>query len=253
VLSISIVSAYGTALRGAPGDAIPLVVRLLLSDGTTATAPQDQVAWVAPATVVAQDPTDAGASVVPGAGSQPTSFYVRNDYRQTMPGMLFIVDRGTLGNPQVTVTATYLDAGVSATVAILPDRVGDAAAGESLFQQILQCAGCHGTTAAGSPWSTLPDGAVELVDGSPIYIIGGQAYPFPAPGLNAAPDSGNLADDPAWSAGMFAVAAQSGIDNQGVALRLPMPLWAGGNDGTGKPLDAQDFADIYAWLLTQTQ
>jgi hypothetical protein len=254
VTGASIVSGYGTPLQGAPGDAIPLVVMLTLSDGTTRAVPADQVSWVAPQTLVAEDPYDAGADIVPEAGAQPTAFYVRNDLRGGTPGTLFILDRGSVASPLVTVSASIPDGGeVSANVAVLPAPVGDAAAGGDLFLHVLVCNGCHGQTAGGSPLAVLPDGGPILLDGGPAYVIGGQLYSFPAPGLNAAPGSGHVAVDPAWSEPMFAVAAQSDMDNKGVALRLPMPLWAGGNNGTGNPLNAQNFADIYAWLKTQTQ
>ena len=36
------------------------------------------------------------------------------------------------------------------------------------------------------------------------------------------------------------------MDNQGVALRAPMPDWL------HQPLGTQDFADMYAFLKTQT-
>jgi hypothetical protein len=43
------------------------------------------------------------------------------------------------------------------------------------------------------------------------------------------------------------------MDNGGVALRLPMPDWLSTpNPATGAPLATQDFADIYAFLKTQT-
>ena len=252
VTALSIVSAYGTPLQGAPGDAIPLVVVLTLSDGTTRQATPGEVTWVAPLTLVAEDPYDAGPNTLPEAGAHPAAFYVQNDYRQESPGTLFILDRGSLGSPQVTVTASIADAGqVSASVSILPPLTGDPDAGGNLFQYVLRCTSCHGLTGGGSPLARLPDGGLVLLDGGPAYVISGQDYPFPAPGLNAGP--GGLAADPAWDEALFAIAAQSGIDNQGVGLRMPMPLWAGGNNGTGNPLNAQNFADIYAWLKTQKQ
>jgi hypothetical protein len=48
------------------------------------------------------------------------------------------------------------------------------------------------------------------------------------------------------------MAAHADIDNNGVALRIPMPEFFDGKDGLGGTLGAQDFADIYAWLKTQT-
>jgi hypothetical protein len=86
----------------------------------------------------------------------------------------------------------------------------------------------------------------------PPYVLDGQPYDYPAPGLNAEP--GNVAGDPDWNAALLAFAARADVDNAGVALRVPMPDWlATPNPATGKPLTTQDFADIYAFLRTQTQ
>ncbi len=83
----------------------------------------------------------------------------------------------------------------------------------------------------------------------------GELFPYPAPPLNNTTTEGspNLAADPAWSAGLLGMAAQADMDNGGVALRIPMPVFFTAPDGTdGGVLGAQDFADIYAWLKTQT-
>ncbi len=255
ITALAIATATGAPLQGAPGDAIPLVVVLSLSDGTTALAPSDRVAWLAPATVVAQDPYDAGPSPLPEAGAAPTAFFVRNDYRvdDPAPGVLYVTDTGTGSIPTIVVKAQLADAGVvSATFTVLPALVGNAANGAALFLHGPECGICHGTTGGGSPQALLADGGPELLDGGPAYAISGQLYPYPAPGLDDAPDSGNLASDPAWSAALLGMAAQSAMDNHGVALRPPMPNWFGGTNATGGTLRGQDFADIYAWLKTQT-
>jgi mono/diheme cytochrome c family protein len=254
VVALAIVSADGRPLQGAPGDALPLAVALTMSDGVTVTASDDQVIWLTPITLAAKDPYDAGADIVPEAGVQPTAFFVRNDYRQTNPGVLYVVDQGEVANPTIVVTASVPDAGeVSAVVSILPALVGDAASGEALFLHGPECGICHGSTGGGSLPALLPDGGPELIDGGPAYAISGQLYSYPAPGLNNAPDSGNLASDPAWNAALLGMAAQSDMDNRGVALRTPMPDWFGGTNASGGTLSGQDFADIYAWLKTQTQ
>ena len=50
------------------------------------------------------------------------------------------------------------------------------------------------------------------------------------------------------------MAAQGSIDNSGVALRLPMTDYLGAPNGLdGGTLTSQDFADIYAFLVTQTE
>jgi hypothetical protein len=254
VTGMAIVSAYGTPLQGAPGDVLQLTVLLTMSDGTTRAALDNQVSWLAPPTLVAEDPYDAGADIVPEAGAQATGFFVQNDYRESNLGVLYITASGSVPNPTITVFASIVDAGeVSAAVSILPAPAGDVASGLDLFQHAPGCGVCHGSTGAGSPPALFPDGGAVLIDGGAAYFIAGQLYPYPAPGLNNAPDSGNLASDPAWNAALLAMAAQSDIDNRGVALRNPMPDWFGGKDPSGRTLGAQDFADIYAWLKTQTE
>jgi hypothetical protein len=250
VTGMKIVAVPAGPLQAAPGDALKLLVVLTLSDGTTQNLPAGiTVNWSSPETVVAQDPNDAATSgVVPEAGVQPTAFYVDNNYRPTHPGVLFVVDNGTQGDAGVTVTASVSDAGqVSAVVAILPHPTGDAASGQSLYGTVLKCAQCHGQTGGGSP------PIAGAPDAAPRYDLGGATYPYPAPGLNSAPDSGNLATDPAWSMGLFGMAAQADIDNKGVALRAPMPVFFAKAKANGQVVGAQDFADIYAWLKTQTQ
>lgn len=65
--------------------------------------------------------------------------------------------------------------------------------------------------------------------------------------------SAPTASDPTWNAALFAVASRADMDNQGVTLRAPMPDWlARTNPASGKPLTTQDFADIFAFLKTQT-
>ncbi len=257
---LAIVTVRGTPLEGAPGEGVGLAVVYLFADGTTAPVAADQVVWTLPSTIVATDPSDAGASVIPATGPRPTAFYVQNPYRDDRAGVLYILDPGDLGTPDapgapsIAVRATVADAGdVTATVAILPARVGDPSVGQNLFQHVLMCAACHGATGGGSPPATSPDGGPQLYDGGTGYLISGKLYPFPAPGLNAAPDSGNVASDPAWSAAMFSIASQADVDNRGVALRKPMPYWLGGTSADGGTLGPQDFADLFAWLTTQPQ
>ena len=255
VTGMEIVTASGAPLQAAAGDAIPLKVVLTLSDGTTEPLPMGtQVTWTQPGTVVAQDPNDAGPNgILPAPGAQPTGIFVQNPFRPERTdytGTLFVIDPGTGSTGMLTVTASVADAGsVSATFTISPTPAGDPDAGANLFHNVLNCAGCHGETAAGSPPE---DGGP---DGSPVYLLQGNPYPYPAPGLNNTSPGGspNLAADPAWNAALLGMAAQADMDNQGVSLRKPMPDWLGKKGVDGGVLSAQDFAHIYAWLKTQTQ
>ncbi|HEX4453965.1 MAG TPA: c-type cytochrome [Kofleriaceae bacterium] len=99
------------------------------------------------------------------------------------------------------------------------------------------CATCHGVMAAGT---------MANADGS--FTVDGGTYAYPAPGLDT--EMGNLASDPDWNAALLAVAARNDMDNGGLELRAPMPDWFA-DTSTGALLSTQDFADIYAYLVTQ--
>jgi hypothetical protein len=254
-----IVSTGGGALQGGPGDALNLQVISVSADGGTVAVPADQITWTAPATVIAQNPNDPGPTgILPEAGVQPTAFFVSNEYSgQYGPGALFIVDPGTASDAGVNVTASVSGAGqVSAWVAILPAfDGGDPTRGQDLFQNVpladnLTCASCHGMTAAGSP-------PIDGGEAGALYELpstNGDLYTYPAPELNnASTDAGpGLAADPTWSAGLLGMAIEADINKQGVALRGPMPdFFEAVTDDAGSTLNAQDCADIYAWLKTQ--
>jgi hypothetical protein len=254
VTGMQIVTMAGGAPSAAAGDAVRLKVVQTLSDGTTRDLPAGtQVTWTAPLTITAYAPDDAGSvGLLPDAGASPTGFFVKNPTRMERTdydGTLFVADPGTAANGKVTVTATVGDAGLSVAIPVTATPTGDPAAGDTLFHDTLNCAGCHGDKGQGSAPTTLADGGV-------VYILQGMSYDYPAPGLNAfQPDGGdpNLAADPAWNAALLGVAAQSDVDNLGVALRKPMPDWLGKTKGPdGGVLSAQDFAHIFAYLRTQT-
>jgi hypothetical protein len=250
-----IVTVSGGPLQGAAGDAIPLQIVVGLANGTTEALPAGTpVEWIAPKTVVAQNPYDASPnSVLPPPGAAPTGIFIENPYRtdrNDYTGTLFLINAGTEPGGTVTVSATVGDAGtISATVAVAPTPSGSVDAGVYLFTNLRNCYKCHGETGNGSPpVDAGPDGAVE-------YLLLGTYYPFPAPGLNNTSPGGqpNLAADPAWNAALLGMSTLGDIDNNGVALRKPMPDWLGKTGLDGGPLGAQDFADMYAWLKTQKQ
>jgi hypothetical protein len=262
VTGMAIVTSNGVPLAAAPGSALPLEVVFTLSDGTTAPLPSSvAISWVSPATITAQDPLNPGPnSVLPDAGAQPTAFYIANPYRTdrtNYPGLLFVIGEGSVADAGVTVTAQFADGGaISAVVPVGPAPVGVASAGAALYSNTLYCYSCHGLTGGGSPSVLLPDGGQAYDDaGDPLYILSGGDNPFPAPGLNNTSPGGapNLAADPAWNAALLGMSAAGDIDNFGVALRYPMPDWSTGIDTAGHPVTAQDWADMYAWLVTQTQ
>jgi hypothetical protein len=51
----------------------------------------------------------------------------------------------------------------------------------------------------------------------------------------------------------MAMSARADMDNMGVSLDLAMPKWLIRTSSTGNLLNTQDFADIYAWLATQSK
>jgi hypothetical protein len=259
--AMEIVTTNDGPLQGRPGDALNLQVVFVLNDGGTVAVPAAQVTWTAPSTVVAQNPNDASpTNVLPKAQSTPTAFFVSNPYSgQYGPGALFIVDPGAASDAGVEVTASVSDAGhVSAWIRVLPAiDGGDPTRGQNLFQNVrladnLACANCHGMTATGSP-------PLDGGEAGALYELpstNGDLYTYPAPGLNnSLTEAGpNLAADPTWSAQVLGMAVQADIDNHGVALRGPMPdFFQAVTNNAGTTLTAQDFADIYAWLKTQTQ
>lgn len=254
VTGLLIATASGAPLQAAAGDALPLKVVLVMSDGTTqGISPDAGITWSATATVVAQDPNNAGPGILPGPLPTPIGVFVQNPFRPERTdytGTLFVIQAGTGSYGTLLVTAQVPDAGqATAEVPVTPTPPGDPDAGANLFLNVLQCNGCHGDHGEGSPPNIEADGSVD-------YILQGYPYPYPAPPLNnTTPDGGspNLAADPGWNAGLLGFAAQADMDNMGVALRKPMPDWLGKMGAGGAPLSAQDFAHIYAFLKTQTQ
>jgi|HubBroStandDraft_5_1064220.scaffolds.fasta_scaffold155273_2 mono/diheme cytochrome c family protein len=250
-----IVAASGGPLQALAGDALALEVAQTTSDGGTAPLPASaRVSWTLPATVTALPADDdADPSPLPAPGSQPTGVFLDTPTRtdRTDPsGLLYVLDPGTVQNAVLQVSATVsglpasVDAGqLTASIEVSPAPAGDWTRGAALYgPNGANCALCHGPSGHGT---AAPNAAGQ-------YVIMGIAYDFPAPGLNAEP--GNLADDPAWNAALLAFSARSDVDNGGVTLRFPMPDWlTRPNPAAGAPLSTQDFADLYAFLRTQTQ
>jgi hypothetical protein len=247
------VAVSGAPLEAYAGDALALKVVRVAGDGTVSDLPAEaKVAWTSPAVFAALAPETQAPSLLPASaatsGAPASAAWVENSFRpersSDLTNVLFVVDPGTLQNGAVLISATVsgtTPAGdVQAAVAVSPTPMGSWSRGQNLFgAEGANCAGCHGSSGHGST-------------GAPPYTIAGQAYDYPAPGLNAEP--GNLASDPEWNAALLTLAARADMDNHGVALRLPMPDWlAQPNRTNGQPLSTQDFADIYAFLKTQTK
>jgi mono/diheme cytochrome c family protein len=234
----AIQSATGRDLTSVvAGDALALELVETFSDGST--QPAIGAAWTAPATVDTLDPDSTADSPIPAFGATPTAVFVDNalrvDRNDDLAGVLFVLDAGSTAGGQATVTAMAGSSTATLTIPVAATPTGNATRGATTYAA--GCATCHGT---------LAQGAAANADGS--YTIDGGAYSYPAPGLDT--EMGNLASDPDWNAALLAVAALSDMDNGGLELRPPMPDWLA-DTSTGALLSTQDFADIYAYLVTQ--
>src|SRR5580704_2292078 len=182
-----IVSANGHELSAVAGDALALQVVETFSDGST--RPAADATWVAPITIVPLDPDSTAASPIPTFGTAPTAVFVdatlRTDRDDDLTGVLFALDAGS--TPGGTTTATAMVGSAMATISIPIGATPAGNATNGATKYAAGCSDCHGTMAQGTPASS---------DGS--YTIDGNAYAFPAPGLDT--ESGNLASDPGWNA-----------------------------------------------------
>ncbi|HEY1546224.1 MAG TPA: c-type cytochrome [Kofleriaceae bacterium] len=234
----AIQSATGRDLTSVvAGDALELALVEMFSDGST--QPATDVTWTAPATVVPLDPDSTADSPIPDFGAAPTAVFVDNtmrpDRNDDLPGVLFVLDAGTTAGGQTTVTAMAGSATATLMIPVAAAPTGNATRGATTYAAA--CATCHGTMAQGT-----------TANGDGSYTVDGGTYSYPAPGLDT--EMGNLASDPDWNAALLAAAARSDMDNGGLELRAPMPDWLADNS-TGALLSTQDFADIYAYLMTQ--
>jgi Cytochrome c len=235
---IAIQSATGRDLTSVvAGDAVALEVVETFSDGST--KPATDATWTAPATVVPLDPDSTADSPIPNFGATPTAVFVDNtlrvDRNDDLAGVLFVLDAGSTAGGSTTVTATSGTTTATLMIPVAAVATGNATKGATTYAA--GCATCHGTMAQGT---------TANADGS--YTIASGMYSYPAPGLDT--EMGNLGSDPDWNAALLAVAARSDVDNGGLELRAPMPDWLTDNS-TGPLLSTQDFADIYAYLMTQ--
>jgi mono/diheme cytochrome c family protein len=246
---LGIAAVSGAPLSAVAGDAVALQVVVVEADGSTHPLSDGvSVTWTSPAVVTALPPGSTAPSPLPVPLADPTGAWIDNpgrpDRNADLAGVLFVYDPGTVQNGTLQVSATVRGGSpsgdVTASILVDPTPAGDWTRCGPLYAA--SCASCHGPTGHGSP------GAPEASS----YVIGGQTYDYPAPGLNAEP--GNTAWDPAWNAALFAIAARADVDNGGLTLRLPMPDWlTEPSTVTSVPLTTQDLADIYAFLKTQTQ
>jgi cytochrome c553 len=248
---LRIVTTSGAPLEAVAGDGVSLTVVEVMADGSTEDLPAGaNITWTSPGAITTLPPNSEASSPIPVFGPQPTAAWIDNPYRPDraadLKNVLFILDPGTVENAIVQVSATVTGStgagDVTASINVDPAPLGDWTRGASVYGSGgANCAGCHGATGHGTP----------LSEGATVYAYAFGSYDFPAPGLNVEP--GNAAGDAAWNAALFAVAARADMDNGGITLRLPMPDWLVERDpGTKDVLTTQDFADMFAFLKTQT-
>jgi mono/diheme cytochrome c family protein len=245
-----VVDSSGTVPSSATvGDALQLSVLQTFSDGTTKPVGSDAtLVWSIP-TVLALNPDATADTRLPSAGDTPTAFLLVNasrpDLTAALAGTVFFLDAGGTSSTlalDVHVTTSDADGHATASINVAATPNGDATHGQTVFKAA--CSTCHGDTGHGQ-------GAPVQGTSPPKYTIDGADYLFPVPGLNAEPD--NAAADPDWNAGLLAIAARADIDDGAVSLRLPMPSWmTTPNPVSQQPFTTQDFADIFAFLKTQT-
>jgi len=231
LIGYQIVSANGSPLTAVAGEAKRLAVVQGMSDGTTAPLSQGtRVTWSGPpplkALAIGSTPT---SSILPQPGSSVSAIWIQNPEHFTddeLAGVLWVLDAGTDSAPTVAVKASVSSndpaADATANIGVSPMPVGDTGRGQALYGS--NCASCHGATGQGT---------TEF------------------PGLNNAPD--HVAGDPDWSPSLLAMAAQSDMDDLGVSLDPAMPKWLTRLSSTGQSLSPANFADIYAFLKTQTE
>lgn len=219
--------APGAALTAAAGDALRLDVQATYSDGTTGAVPAGaQVTWGGPAQVkiLAPGSTPSQSALPEPTANQATVMWLDNPTRFSstdLSGVLWVLAAANTAS-QIEVKATVTSAGKTssqtALVTVQPGPKGDATRGKALHSA--NCASCHGATGHGQG---------------------------DYPGING--EQGNPAAE--WSAALFGISSRAGLDDEGVALSAPMPLWQTQKAQSGKLLTNQDLTDIYAFLKTQ--
>jgi mono/diheme cytochrome c family protein len=229
VAGYRIVCADGSSLAAVAGEAKRLAVVQVMSDDTTAAlSAATRVTWSGPPLVKALSiGSMPPSSILPQTGLPATAMWLQNPDHFTddqLAGVLWILDGGTDSLPTVAVKASLSDPAGDATASIRigPTPAGDIGRGQVTYGS--NCASCHGATG---------EGTTQF------------------PGLNNTPD--HVAGDPDWNASLFAMTARSDMDDLGVSLDTSMPKWLVRPSSSGQLLSTSDFADIYAFLKTQTQ
>lgn len=245
VTGYSIVRTDGASMNAVMGDSLALSVVETLSDGKQhALPPGAVVTWTAPAAVTALPSDSTAEDPMPNFSAGPAALFIDNalrpDRAANLHSVLFVVGASATNSGSLGIAATIggaVTGTATATIPVVSGPIGDTAHGATVYQ--MACGGCHGATGAGT--AANPDGTFSYAGGT---------FDYPAPGLNGA--DGNLASDPSWSPSLLAMSARADVDNCGLVLRRPMPDWLS-TPVEGHLLTDQDFADMFAFLATQTE
>jgi mono/diheme cytochrome c family protein len=244
--SYRIVAAERGPLQAAPGDAIALRVVGIAADGTTMPlSATSSVTWLDPPTVVALSPYSTQNIPLWTFGTDPSAYFLANPFRPDRPpdlsGVLFVLDPGPSGAGYVGVRVSVIEGGstfiATASISVSASATASASIDRGRTVYGRYCGRCHGATGGGSPPAS-----------SGGFLVGGVVYPYPAPPINAS--RGRVGSDRSWNAALFAMAARSDVDNQGHALRAPMPDWLS-TSTAASALSTADFGDIYTFLASE--
>ena len=175
-------------------------------------------------------------------------------------GVLFVTHYGSTSHqfPVHVKISGVAPGGMANTVVTVSGAMptGNATNGAALFRgttgHAANCAECHGMNGEGSPAiDSNNDSTLPWTNGIKAWGTADNV----APPLNNTSIGGTpnvAADHHGWNAMVLSFVSRTDTDNTGAWLENPMPQWLTQKLPDGTTLNAQDFADIYAFLEGNT-